>query len=290
MTKKPTSTLIRLTGKVGPCKRSFQVAGVDGCRAGWFVVIASVEEPPVKLGAKYLSTRLETGLAPQFIGGFPYIFNLKSFCIASSFAEVLSKTTDCKLVCVDIPIGLSDCDKPRECDIAARKILGKGRASSVFPAPIRPCLSTNEYEVANAICRKFSGKGLSKQSFALLEKIRQVDDLMTPALQSRVREIHPEISFWVLNKKQPIQQNKKTVPGQAQRHKLLQRIFTDMDDILSKSPTVGFAMDDAFDALAAAWTAGQIVSGKAETLSKNPELDSKGLKMEILYPVAIIDS
>ncbi|MFB0525493.1 MAG: DUF429 domain-containing protein [Phycisphaerae bacterium] len=269
MTKRPTSTLIRLTGKAGPCKRSFQVAGVDGCRAGWFVVIILV----VKKGSGANAT---------------CFFKLKDFLLARTFAEVLSKTTDCKLVCVDIPIGLSDGDKPRECDVAARKILGAKRASSVFPAPIRPCLSTNEYEVANAICRKFSGKGLSKQSFALLDKIRQVDDLMTPSLQRGVREIHPEISFWALNNQKAIQQNKKTVPGQAQRHKLLQRIFTDMDNILSKLPTVGFAMDDAFDALAAAWTAGRAVIGKAETLPKNPELDGKGLRMEILYPAPIV--
>jgi len=252
-------------------QRSFQVAGVDGCRAGWFVAIASAVKQSCQPDA-------------------PCAFKLKSSCVASNFAEVLSKTRECELVCVDIPIGLSDGDKPRECDVAARKVLRGQRASSVFPAPIRQCLSTNEYEVANAICRKFSGKGLSKQSFALLEKIRQVDDLMTPSLQRGVREIHPEISFWALNNQKAIQQNKKTVPGQAQRHKLLQRIFTDMDNILSKLPTVGFAMDDAFDALAAAWTAGQAVIGKAETLPKNPELDGKALRMEILYPVAIIDS
>jgi len=117
-----------------------------------------------------------------------------------------------------------------------------------------------------------------------MDKIRKVDDLMTPALQRRVREIHPEISFWVLNSKKPIQQNKKTVPGQAQRHKLLQEIFIDMDSILAQVPPSGYVMDDALDALAAAWTAGQVVLGKAGTLPGTPELDSKGLRMEILCP------
>lgn len=44
-------------------------------------------------------------------------------------------------------------------------------------------------------------------------------------------------------------------------------------------------MDDAFDALVAAWTAGQAVIGKAKTLPEKPQLDSKSLKMEMLYPV-----
>ena len=245
--------------------RSFQVAGVDGCKAGWFVAV--------------VSTTKETSQAHA-----PRVFKLKYTLVASTFTEVLSKTSDCRLVCVDIPIGLSDGDGPRECDVAARKVLGQQRASSVFPAPIRQCLSAKDYHEASEISFQHSGKKLSWQSFALLDKIRQVDSIMTPQLQERVREIHPEISFWVLNNKKPIQRNKKTVPGQAQRHKLLQQIFTDMDDILSKSPTVGFAMDDAFDALAATWTAGQVVMGKAATLPENPELDSKGLRMEMLCP------
>lgn len=246
-------------------QQSFQVAGVDGCKAGRLVAVVSVMKE---------SSRADASC----------VFKLERILVAGTFMDVLSETSDCELVCVDIPIGLSDGQKRRECDVAARKVLGGQRASSVFAAPIRPCLSTNEYKIANAIARKYSSKGLSKQSFFLLEKIRQVDDLMTPALQSRVREIHPEISFRALNSKKAIQQSKKTVPGQAQRHKLLQRIFPDMDDILSKMPTVGFAMDDALDALAAAWTAGQAIIGKVSTSPEKPKLDSKGLKMEILYP------
>ena len=282
MMKRPTSTLIRLTGKAGPCKRSFQVAGVDGCRAGWFVVIASVVKPPVKLGAKYL--------APQFIGGFPYIFKLRDSFVASSFAEVLSKTTDCKLVCVDIPIGLSDCAKPRECDVAARKILGRGRAGSVFAPPIRPCLSAGDYTEAIKISLEHSGKKLTPPSFNIMDKIRQVDDLMTPVLQNRVLEIHPEISFWALNHGQPMQHNKKILAGRSERMKLLSPIFCGLEKFVAEArQPKEVAPDDILDALAAAWTAGQAVIGKVETMPKNPELDSKGLRMEILYPVAIID-
>ena len=248
-----------------PEPQSLQVAGVDGCKAGWLVAIASAIEQSSRMDA-------------------PNVLKLTNLLVASTFSDVLSQTRDCQLVCVDIPIGLSDRAKPRECDIAARKRLGGQRASSVFPAPIRPCLSTEDYKTACEISLEHSGKKLSRQSFALLEKIRQVDDLMTPALQHRIREIHPEVSFWSLNNHKAIQQNKKTVPGQAQRHKLLQQIFADMDDVLSKSPTVGFAMDDAFDVLVAAWTASQAIFRKVKLLPNLPELDSKGLRMEILCP------
>jgi len=245
-------------------KQIFQIAGVDGCKAGWFAAIASATKES------------ETDTSCKF--------NLENVFIASTFTEVLSKTPDCKLVCVDIPIGLRDGNRPRECDVTARKLLRGPRASSVFPAPIRPCLSANNYKTASKICFEHSGKKLNKQSFFLLEKIRQVDDLMTPALQNRVREIHPEILFWALNGQKPIELNKKTVLGQALRHKLLQEIFADMDGILTQAPPHGYLMDDALDALVAAWMAGQTVIGEAGTLPENPQFNSKGLKMEILCP------
>jgi len=264
MTKKPTRMLIRPTGKAGPCKKAFQVAGVDGCPAGWFVV-ASVVKPPVKLGAKYLD-----------------------FCVASSFAEVLSKTRQCKLVCVDIPIGLSDGDKPRQCDVQARKILGPGRASSIFPPPIRQCLSAKDPQTASEICFKHSGKKLNRQSFFIMPKIREVDRAMTPQRQQRVREIHPELAFWALNGGKPMQHKKRQLAGRNERMRLLSPIFCGLEKFVAEvRKPKQVAPDDILDALAAVWTAGQIVSGKAETLPKNPELDSKGLRMEILYPALI---
>lgn len=176
--------------------RSFQVAGIDGCKAGWLVAVVSAME---------VSTVASTTC----------VYALQEFWVAHTFYEILPKTTQFELICVDIPIGLSDGDKPRECDLSARKLLRGPRASSVFPAPIRQCFWAKDYETASKICFEHSGKKLNRQSFALLEKIHQVDDLMTPALQERVREIHPEISFWALNAKKPIQQNKKNCSGSS---------------------------------------------------------------------------
>ena len=171
-----------------------QVAGVDGCRAGWFVVIASMVEESHRLNA-------------------PRVLKLKNLVVANTFTEVLSQTPECELVCVDIPIGLSDGAEPRECDVAARKLLGARRASSVFPPPIRQCLWANDPEAASKICFEYSGKKLNRQSFFIMSKIREVDQVMTPELQQHVHEIHPEISFWALNGKKPTRHNKKRLVG-----------------------------------------------------------------------------
>jgi len=247
-------------------KQLFHLAGVDGCKAGWLTAIVSVTKESIQIDA-------------------PCVFELKRLLVAGTFSEVLSKTTDCELICVDIPIGLSDGNRPRECDGEARELLRGRRASSVFPSPIRPCLSAVDYETASKISFEHTGKKLNKQTFALMKKIREVDDLMTPELQNRVHEIHPEVLFWALNGQKPIELNKKTLPGQALRHSLLQGIFTDIDSVLVRAPISGCAMDDALDAIVAAWTAVQAVIGKAKTLPEKPPLDSKGLKMEMLYPV-----
>jgi predicted RNase H-like nuclease len=247
-------------------QQSFQVAGVDGCKAGWFVVVTS---PAAKVANPTNA---------------PFILEVKHFFVAANFAEVLSKTTDCKLVCVDIPIGLSDGDKPRECDIAARQILGR-QASSIFPPPIRPCLSAKNYWAASKISLKYSGKKLNRQSFFLLDKIRQVDNVITPVLQRHIREIHPEISFWALNCFHPIQHRKRTLLGREERIKLLKPIFSNVQEIVAEArKPKKVAPDDILDALAAAWTASQIILQKAQTLPENPQLDSKDLKMEIVYP------
>lgn len=243
---------------------SFQVAGVDGCKGGW--VVANVVVTPDCTGQHH-----------------DYIYVLNNFWVISDFAEVLHRMEHCRMVCVDIPIGLTD-GPARDCDLRARKLLGQPRGTSVFPAPVRPCLRARTYEEAKEISRKYSGKGLSKQSFELIDKIRQVDDVMTPELQQRVRELHPEISFWALNGQEAVVDSKAGPAGQMRRIELLLTVFSEIADVLAKSDLSGAKLDDLLDALVAAWTAGQAIATKIETLPEGPELDSKGLKMEILRP------
>jgi predicted RNase H-like nuclease len=192
--------------------------------------------------------------------------------------------------CVDIPIGLNDIGQ-RQCDLAGRKILGRPRSSSVFPPPIRLCLSVKDYKTASQISFEQSGKKLNKQSFFLLDKIRQVDDLMTPQLQSKVREIHPEISFWALNGKKPMQYAKRKLLGRKERMELLSGIFPNLEGVIARALNPKkVALDDILDALVAAWTASRAVVGNAKTLPERIVVDGKGLRMETLRPESPIDN
>ena len=82
-----------------------------------------------------------------------------------------------------------------------------------------------------------------------------------------------------------MQHNKKTVPGQAERHNLLIDVLSNLDDLLAEAPSRGCVLDDVYDAIVAAWTAAQALIGRAAILPENPPLDSKGLRLEMLYPV-----
>lgn len=125
--------------------------------------------------------------------------------VVRTFAEIVEARFE--LVLIDIPIGLID-EGPRSCDVEARQLLG-ARRSSVFPAPPRRLLRARSYR---GQC--------SRQLWNILYKIREVDEAMTPRLQRRIREAHPEVSFALLGGA-PMRFPKKTREGLAERRALV---------------------------------------------------------------------
>lgn len=197
--------------------------------------------------------------------------------IVDSFSDLLANE-ELELIIIDMPIGLTD-SGPRQCDRLARKRIGP-RRNSVFPAPIRPMLSAESWEEACEIRVFVEAKRCSKQAFGILPKIRTIDRLMTPSSQERVREGHPEVSFSELAGK-PMSHYKGKPEGGLERRLLLSHCFPDVNDILD-SVRPASASVDVCDALALLWTARRVRSGSAVTLPPQPQLDSRGLRMEIV--------
>lgn len=73
--------------------------------------------------------------------------------------------------------------------------------------------------------REIDGRGFGSQSFAILPKIHEWDNLLQTDHQARalVREIHPEMSFSALNggRGKGLAYSKKTQDGAARRTDLL---------------------------------------------------------------------
>lgn len=232
--------------------------GVDGCPAGWF---------SVALGE----------------GAF------HAMKVFSTFPDLVRYYHDAALILVDIPIGLKeDGLEERRCDKAARHILGR-RGSSVFPAPVRQVLTESTYEAASRTNRRVRGKKISKQTWAIVPKITDVDHLLAdvPFARGHVREIHPEVLFWALNGRKAMRFNKKKRPGIEERMAVLgryeQRTQVIHDDVMANYFRKVVGRDDVLDALAAAVTARLGYPDKLATLPENPPRDARGLPMEMVF-------
>jgi predicted RNase H-like nuclease len=230
------------------------IQGVDGCKSGWVVI----------------SKDLDTG---DF-----------SWKLCRSARDFIHSGMHSQLIVIDIPIGLPD-QGPRLCDIEARKLLRPGRASSVFPAPIRLVLAAKGYAEACQIRYRIEGKKMSLQSWAITPKIGQIDSLLRqkPEFQNRVREAHPEVSFYYLAGEKPLKYSKKSRNGRAERYQILETIFGQwLQTILGKRYELESAEDDVLDAFAMLWTAERIVLGKSQIIPMASEVDSYGIRMEIV--------
>jgi predicted RNase H-like nuclease len=211
------------------------VLGVDGCTGGWVGVVLGEHGPP----------RAVTG---------------------RTLADLLEEAPPLAALGVDIPIGLLD-HGFRDADRAARAFLGHARRSTVFITPPRGVLEAPTYAEANQLCRATTGKGLSRQSWALGERILEVDRLRA-GLAVPLREVHPEVSFAAMAGGPP-RASKRTWNGHAERRALLAAAGIDLPDDLG--PAGGFAgAADVLDAAAAAWTARRIATGAARPLPDPP--------------------
>jgi predicted RNase H-like nuclease len=129
------------------------------------------------------------------------------------------------------------------------------------------------------------GKGLSIQAWAIVPKIREIDDALRgdAGLRSRVREVHPEVCFYFMAGCRPMRFAKKKRDGHAERCELLRAAFGQaVDEALAEMRGSGCASDDVVDAFAALWTAQRIMTGDAITLPASPGRDRFGLPMEMV--------
>ena len=237
--------------------------GVDGCHAGWIVVSCDSQ------------------------------LCFQSAELKEDIQEILDYTRGAALTLIDIPIGLKDRELPgrRTCDVEGRKILGK-RAFSVFTAPQREALKAETWEGekgASNINKEICGMGLSKQTWGIMKKIASVDSVLVSnvSLQSRLRETHPEVCFWSLNNRQEMKDPKTSVQGLGERLDVLARLSQNANEfynrIKNQYKVKDVSSDDIVDAMAAALTARLSERYGIQTLPQTPEIDSHGLRMEIVF-------
>jgi predicted RNase H-like nuclease len=217
------------------------IAGVDGCKEKWIAVVDK-----------------EDGQS-----------EVREPC---TFRELINDR-GLDLIVIDVPIGLKDAGS-RCADVTAREFLRK-RGCCIFTAPIRPLLRCQTYPEACDTRFRIERKKISKQTFAILPKVKGIDDDLRRGTVRSVREGHPEVSFALMNGGVPLLSKKKP-KGVRQRLKLLRDFFPDIRAGAGTSNR-----EDILDAYALLWTARRIVNGEERKFPHSPQFDQFGLRMEI---------
>ena len=227
-------------------ERNIIVIGADACKGGWVFI------------------RLENGA-------------FTSAAFYENFAYGVQESNDAAVIGVDMPIGYpAQPALGRAADGVARAFV-RPLAPTVYPAPHPVTLGAANWEIANGLSRELTGKGLTKQSFALVPKILEVQEVS--AGNERVYEVHPEVSFRALANR-PLASKKQWI-GHRQRHALLVRAGIQIPDDLGDAGTA--AADDILDAAVAAWSANRIARREAISMPNPPEQDANGRQVAIWY-------
>jgi predicted RNase H-like nuclease len=219
------------------------VLGVDGARGGWVGALL-----PCSRGTLRTAEVTPTWLRLRTIG------------------EALA--LDVAVVGVDMPVGLPARGR-RECDLLAKQVLGRAHPR-VFLAPPRAVLTATTYDDAAARHRaQVGGRGLSVQTWHIVPKIREVDDV---ADDPRLVEVHPEVSFARMTGQ--VLPSKHSAIGRSARLAAVSTCWPEIETVPHG--------DDGLDALAAAWSARRWWLGQAETLPPGPPRDERGRPMRIV--------
>ena len=261
---------IRLFNRLTTNRLYSNCIGVDGCKDGWLVVNI-----------------------------MPDSFEVD---IYKNIGEICKKYPKFDSMLIDIPIGLPESTDDIRPDAEARKQLYR-RASSIFNTPCRQALDES-YTEANHLNKVHLGKGLSRQSFSIFDKIREVDKFLeqTPDYVfkkkgskpddyvNKIVESHPEICFEMLSPsgllKDGLRNTKSSDEGKCIRIDILKEYFHQTAEFMRyvrNDIKLCKVEVDCIDALCLAVTGILGRESNFTSIPKNPYLDRQGILMQMVY-------
>jgi predicted RNase H-like nuclease len=231
----------------GPELPYTMVAGVTSCAGRWLVSSAKMA------GSTF---------APEA----PKLYD--------TFLDVLSEKPAYAAVVINVPIGYLDkpSDQRRTCDREARKLLGR-RGSAIQNAPTWAILNG---DIA------LSESGLDAVSATLLPRYKEVAAEMSPFRQRTIYEGNPELSFYQLNLDTPLHYSKRIESGRDERYEALRAKIPGIERVLDASID-GVPQKHLYDAAALLWSARRVFGHAAKRIPVDPEWDSEGIRMELVY-------
>ena len=217
------------------------VFGIDGCKYGWLV--AQLQ------GNKNIS-----------------------FWLIESLDNINDINKKSSVIGIDIPLELHG-KGTRMAEKEARVFLGS-RASTIFSPPAIKTLNAKTYEDACRINYKEEGKKISKQTWYILNKIKEARKIyLDKASNKKLFEIHPELSFMAMNNMKVLSDSKKTIEGRKKRLKLINIYYPhfNFSQVREKFLRKDVADDDILDVIAVLWSTQKIIDNIASYVPKKPE-------------------
>ena len=228
--------------------------GVDGCKGGWIAAILDHGSLQFKRYAR--------------------------------INEIVSDYSDFDAFMIDMAIGLRNSADQLRPDKAAKEELGR-KSSSVFPIPSRDAVYAEGEEAQKQANFRALGKSLSKQSIAIIPKIKELDVFLNthPEYKNRILESHPEVVFSRLNGA-VVASRKKEFTGIMEREQILSEYLekNEIAGLWERAKEYKCKQDDLMDAVCLAVAGALHAHGLSETIPGKPEADETGLYMQLTVP------
>lgn len=231
--------------------------GVDGCRFGWI--------------------------------GICFFDQGWSFYLEKHLKTLMEKSNP-DICFIDIPISLSKNESVRECDAELRKLLPNNFKSSVFNAPVKLVLEAKDYLRGKEINQFITGKKITKQTWNIVPKIREVNNLLDhkPVYSRIFYEAHPETFFFRFNNDKPLNFKKKTPGGRIERLEILEQLYSKAGDIYNEivmsTLRKNVNYDDVLDALVLALGCKIIYPDNMQAIPAKLKPDDKGVLQNVFIP------
>lgn len=193
------------------------------------------------------------------------------------------------LTLIDMPVGLSSKNFERFIDFKLRTYLPKNKKSSVFTAPCREAVLSNDYNSAKKANQIITNRSISIQSWNISKKIKELDRFLISQKKNKltIKESHPEFCFVNLNNNNPLIHSKKTNEGYNERLSILIRNSEGIEMVVKKSiekfKKEKVKKDDILDSIVLALTSKYWQKNGSRTITQIPEKDEMGIPFEIYY-------
>lgn len=203
--------------------------------------------------------------------------------VFDSFTDVQDARPSFQVVTVHAPVGLIDVDEPggRECDKAARRLLGFRRQGAVVSPPSRATLKEAMGGTGSPAAIAEWARAHRGVSATRLRHVVEIDEAVQAYWQRTIYECNPELSFLELNSGRPLRHGKHSESGVAERRALIEARMGGADRMLDRT-IKGVRPYQLYDACADLWSARRIAGRALASVPELPQWDDLGRRMELV--------